>query len=90
MHLEKPLFTIAIKISIYFYDKDGDEITKKEEKLGINTLWKEKKVQINGIFDKTEEFESIKITISSFSLRNKINVLYGGEKASCICFDFTS
>lgn len=43
IYLNKPLFTIANKISIYFYDNEGNEITKKDEKLGLS-LWKEKTV----------------------------------------------
>jgi len=88
VYLDKPILAIATKISISFYDNSGKELTNKEKKLGINILWKEKTVEINGALDKTEEVKSIKITITSFSLRNKINILTGGEKASFICFDF--
>jgi len=89
IHLDKPMLTIATKISISFYDYNDTEIANKEEKLGLNTLWIKKTVKISGELDKTEEIKSIKITITSFSLRNKINILNGGEKASFICFDFT-
>jgi len=88
IHLDKPILAIATKISISLYDNSGKEITNNEEKLGINILWKEKTVEISGALDKTEEIKLIKITITSFSLRNKINILTGGEKASFICFDF--
>jgi len=90
IYLEKTLFAIANKISIIFYDNEGNEIVKKDEGLGFISLWREKTVQIRGTFDKEEEFKSIKIVVYGFSLGEKIAILYGGEKASHICFDFTT
>ncbi len=90
VYLEKPLFILANKLSIIFYNNEGNEIIKKDEKIGPSSLWKEKTVQIKGIFDKEEEFETLKIVIYGFSLRKKINILYGGEEASRICFNFAT
>lgn len=90
VYLKKPLFTIANKISVILCDNEGNEITKKELKLGRSILWREKIVQIRGAFDKEEEFRSVKIVVYGFSLRKEIGILYGGEKASYICFDFTT
>ena len=86
--LEKPLLLRATKLSITFYDNNDNEISTKEENIGFNKLWTEKAVKLNGIFDKTENFKSIKITVSGFSIRNKLNIICGGEKASYICFNF--
>jgi hypothetical protein len=90
IYLKKPRFPIANKLSILFYDRDGKEITRKDEKLGLNFLWKEKTVKLRGTFDKDEEFKTVKIGVYGFSLRQEISILYGGEKASHICFDFTT
>lgn len=86
--LEKPLLSIVTKIVITFYDKNGDEINQKEQRLGINNLWKTKEIQINGNFEKDIEIKTIKISIPNFSLINKIYILYGEEKPSNIYFDF--
>jgi hypothetical protein len=44
---------------------------------------------LNGKIDNDEELKSIKLIIKGFSLREKISILYGGEKASFISFNFT-
>jgi len=90
IHLSKPLFSIANKISLIFYDNGGNEIAKKDEKLGPNTLWKEKTVKLQGTFDPETEFKTIKLEVYGFSIRQEIKILYGGEEASYICFDFTT
>lgn len=90
VYLEKPLFTWANKMSIILYDNEGNEIVKKDERLGPSNLWMEKTVQIKGIFDKEEEFKTIKILVNGFSFRKTISIMYGGEKPSNICFDFTT
>jgi len=90
IYLEKPLFAMVNKLSITLYDNEGNQITRKDEDLGFITLWREKTIQIKGSFDKKEEFKSIKLVAYGFSLREKTSILYGGEKASQICFDFTT
>lgn len=90
IYLEKSPFAIVNKLSIIFYDNEGNEITRKEEKIGFITLWMEKTIQIFGSLDKKEEFKSIKLVVYGFSLRDNIKVLYGGEEASQICFDFSN
>jgi hypothetical protein len=86
--LEKPLLSIVTKIVMTFYDKDGNEITQKEQRLGVNNLWKTKEIQIKGNFEKDVEIKMIKISVPNFSLSNKIYILYGDEKPSNIYFDF--
>lgn len=48
-----------------------------------------KNSRLKGAFDKEEEFKTVKIAVYGFSIGKKISILYGGEKASHICFDFT-
>lgn len=90
LYLEKPLFLRATKINIILYDSVGEKIIQKEENLGLTSLWTTKIIKITGLIENNEEFLSIKIIISGFSIRNNINIICGGEKASNICFDFTS
>jgi len=86
--LEKPLLSFLTKIVIAFYDKDGNEITQKEQRLGINNLWKTKEIKIRDNFEEDVEIKTIKISIQTFSLINRIYILYGDEKPSSIYFDF--
>lgn len=90
LYLKKPLFLLIKKIILTFYDHQGEVITNKEEKSSIRIFWKEKIVKLNGEIKKEVEFKSLKIEIHSFSLIPRINIIYGGEKASYICFDFSN
>ena len=89
LYLKKPLFLIANKISLSFYDNEGNQLVKKDEKLG-SSLWREKAIKLSGTFDEAEEFKSMEIAIYGFSLRKEISLLYGGENPSQICFDLTT
>jgi hypothetical protein len=88
LYLEKSLLAIVNKLSMIFYDDQRNEIVKCDEKLGLS-FWREKTVEIVGSFDKEEEFKSIKIVVYGFSLGEKISILNGDNKASCLFFDFT-
>ena len=88
IYLKKPLFIKANKISIIFYDNEGNQITKKDKQLGLSILWKEKTLQIGGAFDQEEEFKSVEIVVNGFSIGKKISIMYGDDKASHICFNF--
>jgi len=90
LYLEKPLFVFIKKLTLTLYDSDGKVITNLYEKLGIGIFWKEKMVKLNEEIKEEVEFESLKIEIHSFSLVPRINIIYGGEKASNICFDFSN
>lgn len=86
--LEKPLLTWVNKLSLFFYDGQDNEIVEEEFNLGLNYFWREKTVEITGSFDKEFEFSSVKIRLHGFLIGGKINILYGGEKASKVCFNF--
>lgn len=90
IHIEKPRLTIVSRVSLALYNKTGEIIAKADSSFKLFSLWKEKTILIGGEIVKLEEFKSIKLTVYGFSLRNKIGILYGGEKASQICFDFTT
>ena len=89
IYLEKPLFSIVTRLSLSLYNIDGEKITEVVSNFKLFKLWKEKTIDLNGKIDNAVEFKSLKLAIYGFSLREKINILYGGEKASFICFNFT-
>ncbi len=88
IHLEKPIFIIANKIKIELFDGNGNVIGQKEEKISNNYLWKEKSIDVDGSFNKKEEFQTLKISVYGLSIRDKISILYGESKASQIHFNF--
>ncbi|UCH71859.1 MAG: hypothetical protein JSW62_05550, partial [Thermoplasmatales archaeon] len=90
IYLDKARFAFLNKISACFYDGDGREIMIKEKTLNTNLFQDKEFVQIKGSFDGEEEFKSVKIALYGFSLKDKINILYGGDKASHLCFDFSN
>jgi hypothetical protein len=90
IHLEKPLLAFVKGATLTLYDKNGEEITKTDENIGLISLWKEKKIEFSGEITNPEEFKSIKLVIHGLVLRNKINILFGGEQPSQIIFDFTT
>lgn len=89
IYIEKPWLSMVTLLSLALYDNDGEKITEVESNFKLFKLWREKTIVINGKIDNAVEFKSLKLVIHGFSLREKINILYGGEKASFICFDFT-
>jgi hypothetical protein len=87
--MKKPLLAVVDSILVTLFNKTGVEISKAETSFGQFEIWKEKTVSIQGETDKLEEFKSLKISLYGFSFGKKINILYGGETASQMCFDFT-
>jgi len=87
---EKPRFTILDSVQLTFQNETDDEIFKIEKSLRkLNIFWKEKKITIDGEIDEPMELKSVKLTIFGFSIREKVNILYGGDSPSYICFNFT-
>ena len=89
IYLKKPFFTFVNRVSLILYNSSGEKIAEQESSLKMFDFLREKTVSFSGMINNQEDFKSIKISISGFSLRKKIDVLYGGETASFICFDFT-
>lgn len=89
VYLEKPRLVIVNRILLTLYNESGKKIAEAESSFKLFDFWKEKTIKLQGRIDKSDDFKSIKIAIYGFSLRNKVSVIYGGEKASQIYFDFT-
>ena len=90
MYLEKPFFTILSQVSVIFYNVDNQDIIKIDKKIGLNILWKEKNIEIQGELDEKIKLKSIKIMVTGVLLSDKVKILYGGDKASNICFNFVN
>ncbi|MCX6667422.1 MAG: PKD domain-containing protein [Euryarchaeota archaeon] len=86
IYLEKPRFTVVNRVLLTLYNETGEKIADSDSSFGF--FWKEKTIKIQGSIDTPGEFKSIKLVVYGFSLRNKISILYGDEKASQICFNF--
>jgi len=88
IYLKKPWITRLSKVTLKLYDSKNNEISKAEMNLGIFRLWNKKTVKLEGEIDKITEFLSLKLSVHGFSLGPRISILYGDNKASCICFNF--
>jgi len=89
IYLEKSLFLYANKIRISLFDDENQKISEIEAKINKNYLWKEESIDLKGNFQNEVEFYSLKIEIIGFSVRDNINIFYGGNKASQIHFIFS-
>jgi hypothetical protein len=89
IYIQKPRLAFVRSISLSLYDQNNSKISQKDVSFGLFDLWKEKTVLVNGEINKSERFKSAKLVVYGFTLGKKINVLYGGDTASSICFDFT-
>lgn len=84
IYFNKPFFSIFTKFSIYFLDKHQNIVAEEEKRIGLNTFWKEKMINLQGNINEKFELSSIKISISSLSLLDDIKIVYGDEKTSKI------
>jgi len=87
--LEKPILSFVNKVTFELNDENSDKIAEVNTTMKLLEFWKEKTITISGTTNEPKEFKSLEITIYGFSLRNQIAIIYGGEKASLLNFDFT-
>lgn len=88
IYIKKPILAEVDKVIITLYNKTGVEISNGKTSFKRFEFWKDKEVLIKGEIAKEEEFKSAKISVYGISLGKKISILYGADKASCICFNF--
>jgi hypothetical protein len=88
--LGKPWMTSVNRVTITLYDKDDQEVSFAEEDFSLFDIWKNKKVILESEINQKIEFKSLKLEIYGLSISENIEIFYGAEKASSICFDFTS
>lgn len=89
IYLEKPRLAIINGVSLALYNDAGEIIAEGESNFKLLDFWDKKTIKLCGKIDKSKEFKSIKLIVYGFCLREKIQILYGSEKASRIVFDFT-
>jgi len=90
IYVEKPIIAIFNQISLTLYNKTDEIIIQTEDQYSFFEFWTKKTITFSGTFASPIEFNSLSIKIKGFSIRDNIKILYGGEKASNILFDFTS
>jgi len=90
IHIEKPKFTLINHILLDIYNKTGEKISEEDVGLKLFEFWEGKDISFSGKTIKSEELKSINLTIYGFSFKEKINIIYGGESASHIIFDFAT
>jgi len=88
LSLEKPILLKIKKISISLLDENSNEISKVEKNIGLLSYGRFKTIELKGTIDSEVEFKSIQISFYGFSIGENIEVLYGGEKASNLEFNF--
>jgi hypothetical protein len=89
IYIEKPQFTFIKCVSLALFNADGEKIAEEDSSFQLFNLWNEKTIKLMGIFNESVEFKSMKLIVYGFCLREKIQILYGGEKPSQIFFNFT-
>ena len=79
----------AIKEKAQAMGADLVGVAEADSPLKLIDIWREKTITMSGSLNKPNEFKSMELSVYGFSFGQKISILYGGEKASFICFDFT-
>jgi hypothetical protein len=88
LHIKKPFLIYLKGISVTLYNKNNEEISRTNLYFKIFEFWRDKLVNIEGKINEKDEFKSIKISVIGFTFFKRINILYGGEEPSYLCFDF--
>lgn len=86
LYIQKPFFLKLSKIIVSFISEDDKVLQTLEDKIGFQTLWKERYVTFSGILDVKEKIKSLQVKIYGISLGEKIKIFYGGEKPSFVSF----
>ncbi len=88
LFLEKPRYSPLTTISVVLLNSEGSELDHVETQLPTMLGQKKATIQLIDTIDTKEQFSSVQIQFKGFSLRERLSLLYGGEYASHIMFDF--
>jgi len=90
IHIEKPRFAMLSGISIIALGENDSEIASLDSIGGILGSISKTSITytLSGTFSENI-LSGIKVVVKGFSVRSSIRIMYGGEKASSICFDLT-
>ena len=89
IYLTKSVFSFVKDVTLTLFNSTGGIIAESTVPFKIFEIKKEKEIIMSGIISEPTGFKSAEISVTGFSFRDNIHILYGGEKASFVCFDFT-
>jgi len=89
IYLTKSVFSFVKDVTLTLFNSTGGKIAESTAPFKIFEIKKEKEISMSGIISEPTGFKSAEISVTGFSFRDNVNILYGGEKASFVCFDFT-
>jgi len=89
IYVNKPTFSFIRKITLTLYNQSGDVMAVENVGFQLIQLWNEQQVSINGRLIKKDELKSITLEVYGFSIRDNVEIVYGGNQASLISFDFS-
>jgi len=87
--LKKAFLSYVQKVTLTLYNSTGGTIAESTVTFRMFEIKKEKEVIFSGIMNEPTDFKYAEVSITGFSFKDKIHILYGSGKASAICFDFT-
>jgi len=88
LYFEKPFLSNIREVKVIFYDDEDIKFKEKTIDTGFLNLGKEKKIVISGENKNVRRFKSMKLVISTLSLKDEIYLCYGGPNPSTIYFRF--
>jgi hypothetical protein len=89
IYLTKSALSFVNQVALTLFNSTGGKIVESIALFKMFEIRKEKEIIMTGAIDEPSDFKSAEISITGFSFRDKIQILYGAEKASFVCFDFT-
>lgn len=87
--VSKPRFSVVTGIRVELFDSSGVVIGEGEQRFSFFDTKDTYDVMFSGVFDSMVEFDFLRVFVYGFSLRNSIQVLYGGSEAARVVFDFS-
>lgn len=89
IYLTKSALSFVNQVTLTLFNSTGGKIVESTASFKMFEIKKEKEIIMTGAINEPSDFKSAEISITGFSFRDKVQILYGGEKASSVCFDFT-
>ena len=80
VYFKKPFFAFVNHVSLTLYNSSGSIVGEAESRLKMFDFWREKTVSLSGTIHKKENFKSVKLSVSGFSLKDEDFLLF---QAAC-------
>ncbi len=88
LFVEKPRYSPLTSVSATLLNDEGLELGRAEQQLPTLVGQKQVTVCLAGAIENKAQFSSVHLQFKGFSLRECVSILYGGEQASHLMFDF--